>query len=233
MKETDINSIDLNLRYYFAIDYDTTPCKGCDDYCRCGQIINATIKTSNIELDKLVDLIRITLNSMTTHKKPKIRAGVTYTPTKIEKYCIERLFSIYKLYDTNNYDIKTVSGYYGEEIGAVTPKDFDNITNDIKHILCFDNEIDKIKFILNKEYGHLLDIIDASTQVVIKHVCASELYKNDNYFSRIKKSDCNYKLNNNLPIGVVYENNNSYRLIDGYHRTILACGGNYPYIVIS
>lgn len=236
MKQTDIHSITLNLRYYLNVNYDEEhSCQSsqCDTICRCSKIVNATIPPQHINLHEMLDNLSINLNTFTSHKKPKPRRGKIYTPSKIEIYCIERLFSFYELYNTNNYDIQIVNGYYGEEIGAVMPKNLDNIIDDIKKILCFDNEIDKIKFVLNKEYSYLLDVVNKSTTVTIKHINASELYKNDNYFSRIKNNDCDYKLNTNLPIGVVYENNGSYRLIDGYHRTVLACGGNYPYIVIS
>ena len=73
----------------------------------------------------------------------------------IVEYCIERLYVLNGVYDKSNYDVETCCGYYGEEICGV---DFFNsvaLENDIMEIIHCSSDVERIKYVLMKEYSLL------------------------------------------------------------------------------
>ena len=130
-----------------------------------------------------------------------------YKFSEVESYCIDRLLRIHKAYDVSLYEIVIENGYYGEELG--TPK-FANklaLINDILEIIQLSSDIEKVKFVLNKEYSFLLEVIDTTSSVSIANIELSTLTKNTDYALRIKKQSDKYCFGESrlrkLPIGVV------------------------------
>jgi len=183
------------------VDYSTyNPCQhGSDccenDYCRCGTITDTSIK--NIDLAYVIE--QITKGS----------------DCEFFRYCVDRLARIYKIYDTNAWEVIVCGGYYGQEIEGV------KLTNSefIKAVeKCFGlPEQERIGFVLSEEYGFLLpELIGKTFQEVTAN--RNELrIGNQSYHKKIKPG---LYAATDLPIGIYKRTTDGYVLIDGYHRFI-------------
>ena len=205
-----------NFDRHIDSDYTDTGCLGeCDDtYCRCSQITN--IKINSICYNYIY-------HDLAKHDVIK----------DIKDYCLDR--ALPRLITLDNVTGYGKSGYYGEEFAA----DLDpNVTDKVNKYLEFlENATDTaaIEDVLVKEYGYILDELKNKNwfmePVLIKNIIAGdknhyrkldpkaiEAYKHKNY-----DSSC-------LCIKILRDD--TYRLIDGYHRFAAANQNNKKKILI-
>lgn len=205
----------FNLKYNFQyiIDYDYTPEYNCEDYdcnesgiCRCGQIHDAQIK-SEVAIDQLLGYIDV-------------------GDKLIDRYCAERILTINKVWEPDNWFIDICNGYYGQEIDGIYLEGGvqDNIESQLEDILKLKSNREKLEYVLNLEYGFLLPELAGKTYRVI-NICPSEIEYGNGYHKKVVNIE-RYK-NYDLPRGVVLKNGDRYRLIDGYHRVKVA-GKTFP-----
>lgn len=225
----------FDISYYsFDFDYSTeTDCGayGCDSICRCSKIIDPKVeKTCNIT-SAIVGIEKISAKS-------KRKRWYSYVPTKMEAYCIDRLFRSYKLYDSTYYDVLVSHGYYGEEIVGIDHDNFSDFFNDLDTMLNFTNDIDKIKLILTREYAFLLPEVENCANVCISSRDVNQLINTGSTKDRlagVKASqyfNYEYDVIGDAPIGVIL----GARLIDGHHRICAALKTkqeNFNFIEIS
>lgn len=196
----------LNIdRYSNAVNYtydSGPPYGGCTcpeyDYCRCYQITNVNLKVN----------VEILINELYNN----------YFDDNLEnedliKYCIGRLVSLHKIYDEINFEYDIEQGYYGEEFGGIKLIN-EKFINDLLTLSgSFYETKEYIEFVLNKEYGYLLEILK-DKKYKIKTIDILEIEPHD--FNKHKSSECTWI--NNLPIGIYIKNGSKYRCIDGHHR---------------
>jgi hypothetical protein len=196
-------------------DYDSTGCLGiCDDqYCRCNKIVNARITSVSI---------------------PSLTKYITeHTKDMVEKYCVDRILRIHKIYESDNWYIQIGGGYYGEEVYKVTLECgvVSAINDDLIELEKIESDSNKIKFILRREYGYLLDVIK-DLKFSIEKIKRDDIkIPNDHYHGKI--SAANYVMyltesyytnvpqtyNFDGPVGVLREDDaGNLILVDGYHR---------------
>lgn len=187
-------------QYVLDYDYETTDCNGkCDDYCRCNKIIDLEIK--GVYLSYILDKL---------------------DGDEIDKYCFDRILRLNKIYDTRLWGISTTSGYYGEEIEGANFSDEEKMFSEILKIQRLKSLKSKIEFILNTEYGYILDCLKGCKYKIQTIKKSDVQLNNKNYYNKIDKdaypSDWNEE---GLPIGI-YTGTSSggYRIIDGYHRFV-------------
>lgn len=217
--------------YSFNFDYSTErDCEsyGCDSICRCSKIIDPKIeKTSNIT-SSIVEIRKLT-------QKGKRNNWYAYTPTTIESYCIDRLFRLYKLYETVYYDVLVSGGYYGEEISGVDHQNFSDFFNDLNNMLTFESDIEKVKLVLEREYAFLLPEVKKCSDACISSKNIKKLIDTGSTIDRLsnmKTSNYEYDVTGDQPIGVIL----GARLIDGHHRVCAALKTkqeNFNFIEIS
>jgi hypothetical protein len=199
---------------------------GCEDdgICRCSSIIDINIK--NIKLSQLTDIIYeyyLPVDRI-SRKRDLCISKILYGGESVDKYCIYRILSNNKVYIPNNWELKIVSGYYGQEIsGSIMNNEiFYKIRKEIKSLFSLKKLSDKIKYTLKLEYGYLSDnIINSDFEII-------SIYKKDidieslnkNHFLNTKKEDLSHysRVSYNLPRGIVKKMLNGYSIIDGYHR---------------
>lgn len=207
-KDSDLIIKSLNNPYSYlpGIDYDynTTKCNCGESYCSCGKIINAIVRS-------------VDLNAITKHLTSKVS-------DPFSAYCVNRLLVINKLFNFNNWRVNIVSGYYGEEVrGAILNS---NCQNDlICHFKELDNlnAVDKIKKILEFEYGFLLESLKPCTAVKIITVPISKIKPfNQDYSRKVSKKDVSFYLECDAPRAVCTKAGDTYAVIDGYHRMTAA-----------
>ena len=219
----------INKNYLYSIRYNPIGYTNCDEYgcqdegiCRCYRIERVDIKS--------VDLLSIThgiydqlfKNSLSKKRNDKISNLIYgYNDQEISLYGINRILRINKLYDVNFWCAKYDHSYYGDEVFGIEMNDdvHNSVCNMINEYLSIDTLEEKVKFLLEKEYGHFLNKLNG------KKVSIIEVNKNDIFFSQKNheqnfiKKDLEYYRNYPYIKGVcLHDSNNKWRIIDGYHR---------------
>ncbi len=202
------NKHSTNWSYQGVIDYDyENDREGCDcpDYCRCGRIVNT--KTSNFNINNLI-------NTITDFGK---------TPDEILTYCVDRVVRSKKL-ENDDFEVATCGGYYGEEIdgvyldNTVSQKLYDSLKK-LENL----SDIEMIKYVLEIEYGYLLEELKNTQTVKIKDISINDISFQEDYRKKVDISENYYDEKFTLPRGIFLpKDNNKFRLIDGYHRVVKA-----------
>lgn len=201
--------------YFGDTDYDSTSCTGnCSDYCRCSQIVNARIRS-------------VCAASIVEEVVPKKHRN------SILGYCVERVLRLCGVCDKENWSIKIVGGYYGQECNGIS---LDDITKNIaiKHInnLMSQSDSQRVEYVLQLEYGYTLPILSGKTWKLLSVDRNNIIVGQEQYYDRkLMPLIVTKYVDHQFPIAVcVLENGGRYRLIDGYHR--FAASKNIPKITI-
>lgn len=213
--KTDIEIICNNIenigKYndYTNFSYDTYyPCQNgsdcCDnDYCRCGKITG--ISDIKINYSKAI-------KSIYDVKKPNL----------VLQYCLDRILIINNFHDSDNWELKVEAGYYGQEVAGVSCNNSGIICDELK-LLEVLSDIDKLKKVLELEYGYLLESIKAYNNFEIKSMDVSDIIlSNENHYKKLNQQSVDYYKNYELPRAIVKLTHDKYTIIDGYHRVISA-----------
>lgn len=223
-----VSSSDMRIPSYFCrwavdfeYDYDRNCDRaGCDSICRCGRFSN--VRASSVSL---------TPDHITVEEQYVDRAGKnrkrTSTVSLIERYCIDRLMRVHKVYDTSLYEAHISGGYYGEEIVGASFENERAMLSDIQEMLNLSSDAEKVKFVLHAEYAAILDVIQDLQAVATEIVDLKKLVGNDEYITRLKRDYSGYSFGaEDLPVGVAVRVSGGIRIIDGYHRltALLASG---------
>lgn len=204
-----------NLQYNVEYDYDRSACT-CDayergDYCRCTTIERAWVESIDVK-----DIIN------------KLYTKYCKEHSEINEYCFDRICSALRIYDKDYYEIETCGGYYGEEIGGVYFEKEEELVNTYNELLNLKSDIEKIKYVLELEYGYLIDRLTYTTSATIEEVNTEKIkLPQAEYFIKLSKDVVEDYKNRKLPVAVCIKNKDryfeafdTYTLIDGYHRFI-------------
>jgi len=193
-----------DLNYYVDYDYDRTPCE-CDDYiCRCTRIESTRVE--NVSFNKVYSIL--------CKKYCK-------SASEIETYCFDRICSVFRLYDKYLYDVDVCGGYYGEEIAGVFFEKEEDIVNTYNEVTLLKNDIDKIKYVLELEYGYLLPSLEYAKNAHIELVETNLVFPPQReYLVKLNRDVIEEYKHRILPVCVCIKNNDQYTLIDGYHRFV-------------
>ena len=197
-----------NLQYDVDYDYERSQCT-CDayergDYCRCTTIERAWVETINVKL---------IINEL--YKK------YCKEHSEINEYCFDRICSAFKIYDKDYYDVESCGGYYGEEIGGVYFENEEKVVEAFNKILELDSNIEKIKFVLELEYGYLIDKVNKATVAYTLPVSTRLItLPQQEYFVKLDKEVIEDYKNIKLPIAICTKCSEYYKLVDGYHRFV-------------
>lgn len=170
-------------------------------YCRCG-----TIDSPVIKIDYKTFLIK----------------ELELSPNSIFHYCIERLLSFHKTYHPDSYETAIEGGYYGEELGDTSFSNISSLREDLEILFNVENEGEMIRFVLYREYGHLLeDLKNADFEIVT--INKNQIVFRNDYFQKVAEIP-EYK-NWPFPVCLVKQvAPNKYSIIDGFHREKMATG---------
>jgi len=192
---------------WFGVDFDYDTYHACqsgsnccdDDYCRCGQI-------QNIRITEV--MFYETLPSL---KKLKL----------INQYYLDRAIRLSGVLKPDNWEVTVCSGYYGEETNGAS-LDY-NARKDLETYLQEGDKLsdaDKIKKLLEIEYGYVLDILKPFNKVRLVEKSPKSLFIfNDHYYGKI---DPKMYKDHPLPVCVARKEGSKYVVIDGYHRLAAA-----------
>lgn len=204
-----------NLMYIVDYDYERSACT-CNayeegNYCRCTTIERAWVDKVNVH----------SVIKNLYHKYCK-------TDSAIDEYCFDRICSALKIYDKDYYEVETCGGYYGEEIDGVYFENEEKLFNAYNEVLKLESDIEKIKHILELEYGYLIDRVINTTSAKLEVVNTEKIrLPQQEYFMRLNKEVIEEYKNRKLPVAVCIKERDRYLdcfdryiLIDGYHRFV-------------
>jgi hypothetical protein len=216
-----------NLQYDVEYDYERSACT-CDayergDYCRCTTIERAWVES--IDIEKVID---------------KLYTKYCKEHSEINEYCFDRICSVFKIYDKDYYEVESCWGYYGEEVDGVYFENEEKIFNSYNELLKLESDIEKIKYVLELEYGYLLDRISIKTSAKIEIVNTEKVkLPQQEYFMKLSKEVIEDYKNRKLPMAVCIKEKDRfhdafdrYILIDGYHRFIANKDKNVNKIIV-
>ena len=214
---------------YDSCDCDDSDC-GCrnadySDYCRSSRYTGLRVDEIDIESIKCYFLSSrepktlwktVLIESYPTLYKSSKSLNYCSDDTFLS-YCVDRLLRIYKTYDKDNWEITTRRGYYGDEIDNIflDTEIFNKIIKDII-VLCKIDQSKRIEYVLEKEYGFILDELK-DKKFELKKVPFNLLRANSIYSKKINPVD-KYKFSEDDAIGIYIDRGGYYSLIDGNHR---------------
>lgn len=185
--------------------YERSECI-CNDWpCRCTTIRNTWIE--NIDINKVMTEL-LHNNFIKTNKL-----------TEIDLYCFDRICRVNDIWDKYLYDIEVCPGYYGEEIHGAFFGNEEKVVSEFDELLKLNSDIDKIKYILELEYGYVIDSIANCHNIIIVN-CSPKLvvYPQREYYHRLEKEVVESYKDYNIPCAVCKKSGDKYLIIDGYHR---------------
>lgn len=179
----------------------------CDnDYCRCGIIENA-------EVTEVGDI-----------------TGCFETSNEFSKYCVDRLLVARKIWDSDKWEVRVQWGYYGQEIDGVYLKNAEAIENEVNKLLGL-SDADKLKYVLNLEYGYILDVLENKAFEICEVDKSSIIFGQEGHYKKCDKDIVEKYRDYELPRGICVKDGTKYRVIDGYHR-ISACQDEKVKIIV-
>jgi hypothetical protein len=232
-----IQIFDIDFSDYTKCDYNVYyDCEsyGCDSICRCGKIENE--KITSVDIKSIVNLL---LNSY--YNKKDISAKRNYIVDsilgnigrEINYYTIDRILRINKIYEPDKWNIKIISGYYGEEIENI--KLFNNIAKKIDKELQKAFEIvdltKRIEYLLELEYGYILPELNGC-KYELKDINREDIIiGNTQQYNKTSKESIDHYIEYDCIKCVVIQKGSKYRLIDGHHRFFTSSGDKLRTIV--
>lgn len=201
-----------NLMYDVDYDYERSECTCDESICRCTTVTRTWINSINV--------VKV-INTLYQIYKYKGFCFDKYCFDCFNKYYFDRICHIFKIYDKDNYEVKTGYGYYGEEICGVWFDNENEIINAYDRLCQFSTDLEKIKFCLELEYGYLIDSVKTAISVYIVQTSPNEIHLPQmEYFKKVDKTVIEYYKGLQLPVAVCIKQDNHYKLVDGYHRFV-------------
>ena len=220
---------------YYAPQYDYNTEYSCEEsgcheegICRCSRIVDAHVES--VDLTYLTTEIYEQL--IPSDKKSKKRdtklSELLYGGEIVDKYCIYRILSINKVWNTDLWEVNTSGGYYGDEVDGVTLEiaTLSKVSTQCSKIFELTTLKDKLLYVIELEYGFVLDDLKGCDFELItiykNHIDFKKL--NQNHIKNVKMEDLSHywEQNYDLPRGIVRGDIDNYKIVDGYHRIIAA-----------
>lgn len=195
-KSSEDNPLHLEDCLDYDIKYYERPVEFPDEWHKYyTEIIDYNIKS--VDILALVDVI--------TNENNKFR-------DELFVYCVDRILRSMQIYETTKWSLDYGHYYYGDQVFGA---EVDNPqTIDEAVLACWLSQ-DRVEYILDKEYGYLLDDAQNCVWEVVE-VPKKDIYRNSQHYKKISHVD--YYEDYPYYVGVALEKNGRIELIDGYHR---------------
>jgi hypothetical protein len=216
----------LRSDFQWEISYDYHMEYSCQEYgcheeviCRCGMITDTVV--NSVDVSEILNKIYSAIfdESISTKRNNAINSlwGIS---EDIQRYTIDRILRINKIWKPEYWEVNVCGGYYGQEIDDILLNEelVQKISNQIEESFKIDNLEARIEYLLELENGFLLEKIKV---VEVIEVDISDIY----FPNKVRKSNLkldeldHYSDRKYTGIrGVVKKDDDKFRVIDGYHR---------------
>lgn len=221
-----IEALRNDFKYMVSYDYDTIySCEesGCNEegICRCGHITNTYL--NKVDVSAIVTNIysEIFDNSISTKRHNAINSlwGIS---EEIQKYTIDRILRVNKIWKPQFWDINVSGGYYGQEIDEVVLIEdmVLKINSQLERAFQIDNLSERVEYLLTLENGFILDDIKDKKYHISVIDIDDIIFSNTEHKRKIIIEELEHYSDRNYSgiRGVVKKDGIKFKLIDGYHR---------------
>jgi len=221
-----IETLRNDFKYMVSYDYDTIySCEesGCNEegICRCGHITNTYL--NKVDVSAIVTNIysEIFDNSISTKRNNAINSlwGIS---EEIQKYTIDRILRVNKIWKPQFWDINVSGGYYGQEIDEVVLIEdmVLKINSQLESAFQIDNLTERVEYLLTLENGFTLDDIKDKKYHISVIDIDDIIFSNTEHKRKIIIEELEHYSDRNYSgiRGVVKKDGIKFKLIDGYHR---------------
>lgn len=221
-----IETLRNDFKYMVSYDYDTIySCEesGCNEegICRCGHITNTYL--NKVDVSAIVTNIysEIFDNSISTKRHNAINSlwGIS---EEIQKYTIDRILRVNKIWKPQFWDINVSGGYYGQEIDEVVLIEdmVLKINSQLESAFQIDNLTERVEYLLTSENGFILDDIKDKKYHISVIGIDDIIFSNTEHQRKIIIEELEHYSDRNYSgiRGVVKKDGIKFKLIDGYHR---------------
>ena len=221
-----IEALRSDFKYMVLYRHDTVySCEesGCNEegICRCGYITNTylyKVDVFAIVTDIYSDIFD---NSISTKRHNTINSlwGIS---EDIEKYTIDRILRINKVWKPEFWDINIAGGYYGQQVDEVVLIEdmVQKLNTQLEKAFDIDNLTERIEYLLNLENGFILEDIKDKKYAVSVIDIDDVVFSNTEHKRRVLTEELEHYSDRNYKgiRGIVKRDGNKFKLIDGYHR---------------
>lgn len=233
---SNINIIGFNFKYQLNVDYQyTNSCdiSGCYDegICRCTEITDC--KVTDVKFNEILDIFYNSYfdRSLSSKRNMKINELLHGVNEEINRYTIDRILRVNKIWSNDSWEIQTINGYYGEEIDDVILKHklATKIKNEIEKALDILDINKRVEFLIELEYGKLSPHLQNLNWELIRLKKDDIDFPSKSHLELVKKKELNHYFapKYNSIRAIVIKDVNKWKLVDGYHRLTAIHIGNF------
>ena len=221
-----IETLRNDFKYMVSYDYDTIySCEesGCNEegICRCGHITNTYL--NKVDVSAIVTNIysEIFDNSISTKRNNVINSlwGIS---SEIQKYTIDRILRVNKIWKPEFWNINVSGGYYGQEIDEVILIEdmVLKINSQLEMAFQIDNLSERVEYLLTIENGFILDDIKDKKYHISVIDIDDIIFSNTEHKRKVVIEELEHYSDRNYSgiRGIVKKDGIKFKLIDGYHR---------------
>ena len=221
-----IETLRNDFKYMVSYDYDTIySCEesGCNEegICRCGHITNTYL--NKVDVSAIVTNIysEIFDNSISTKRNNAINSlwGIS---SEIQKYTIDRILRVNKIWKPEFWNINVSGGYYGQEIDEVILIEdmVLKINSQLERAFQIDNLSERVEYLLTIENGFILDDIKDKKYHISVIDIDDIIFSNTEHKRKVVIEELEHYSDRNYSgiRGIVKKDGIKFKLIDGYHR---------------
>ena len=221
-----IETLRNDFKYMVSYDYDTIySCEesGCNEegICRCGHITNTYL--NKVDVSAIVTNIysEIFDNSISTKRNNAINSlwGIS---SEIQKYTIDRILRVNKIWKPEFWNINVSGGYYGQEIDEVILIEdmVLKINSQLEMAFQIDNLSERVEYLLTIENGFILDDIKDKKYHISVIDIDDIIFSNTEHKRKVVIEELEHYSDRNYSgiRGTVKKDGIKFKLIDGYHR---------------
>lgn len=199
---------------------------GCDDegICRCYRINRVEIievYINGIASDIYSEMFPKGIESDRDRKITSVIGG--YDSVTVDTYCIDRILTANKVFEIESWESEWSGNYYGDEVDSIRMYSniFRKVKEDIETLFSKNTLEEKIDFLLELEYGSILDKIRGKKYDVLTVDRNDLVFGHFSHLDNVIRKSLDFYDDKNYtnPIrGVAYLDSGKWRVIDGYHR---------------
>jgi hypothetical protein len=216
------NDFKSHLKYDYDVQF-SCPEAGCyiEGICRCGYITNTSLTRVDVSKISLKIYSEIFDKSLSTKRHNAINSLFDISE-EIEKYTIDRILRINKIWKPEFWQINVCHGYYGQEIDDIVIDEdiVQTINKQLEKAFEIDNLSQRIEYLLELENGFLLDNLK-SKKYSIDYINRNDIiFSNPEHHSKVLLDELDHYSDKNYTgiRGIVKKDGDKCRVIDGYHR---------------
>lgn len=228
----------MNQNFKSCIEYETT--FEALDKENCYDTISQ-VKIKRIDLDQMTKIIYKAVEPENNLYNPvvwetfsvleDVQKKTIGKNILIHMYCIHRLLVLNHVYNPEFWRYHIGTDYYGEEVSEfrLVPEVLELMNIELSWLHGKSNA-KRIEYVLEKEYGHLIDSVRNQDWDVIITDIGKILFSNEKY--RQKCLSEQFDFHSDLPKGICIfrPETGKYRVVDGYHRIIGARDSKFTII---